>query len=356
MRKITIVLLASAFAVQAGAVYINRVDENGDVIDGPVFFSTYDRDSYNSCRVSDLGYVYFSDRTRINCFDTDLSLISTEYLASSRACLGIDNVKSKVISEDTISIFSPTLVLEDQFEVLAYVDFMTVDDHEGTVWYTKLGEPDGQGLYKCNMTGNPIYYFAETNEATLSSVNPGGLFWSLIWGAGSQSGLNYRDRNGDILTSLEPGSFDGATDMEMYFSDGSLWTCRRSTSAVNKIDSSGNIVYRNTTDFDRPYAIDVNQNDGSVWIADTYNYQLVHLDANGGELLRKDWDYVLVEVAVDQSDNTLIVVDDNIAVEITPSSLGRIKAGFAEEYDDVPEISTTPDIFWYNPFYIPERR
>lgn len=335
MRSAIALVLILGITVPAGAGFLYRIDEDGDVIGGPTWF--YVSDFYHTSmnlKVSDLGYVYFADETKISCFDEDLDFVNEAGVATSYAPLGIDNVRNKIISGSagTISIFSPTLVLEGQYEILAYVDFMTVDDHEGTVWYTKLGAPDGRGLYKCSMTGNPIYYFSETNEARLSSVKTNGRFWSLIWGVGSQAGLNYRDRDGDILTSLEPGSFDGATDMEMYFADGSLWTCARyDINSVNKIDSSGNIVYHNTTDFDRPYAIDVNQNDGSVWIADTYNYQLVHLDANGVELGRFDWPNVMVEVAVDPNDGTVLLIDDGGgAAEITPSSLGRIKAGFGD--------------------------
>jgi hypothetical protein len=333
MRTLTTVLLTSLFAVQAGAAYINRVDENGDVINGPIYFYVPDRDGPNNCRVSELGYIYFSDKFYINCFDTGLGLVNTVGIATYYAPLGIDDVNNKVISADTICIFSSTLTLEGQYEVLANVGWLTVDSYESTIWYTGVNDAMELGLYKCDMSGNPIYGFPDTNESILSSVAPDGKFWTNTWQI-SGEGLNLRDRNGNILSTVTPGTFDGAGDMEMYFADGSLWAEASQVGGypgvVTKIDSSGNIVYRNTTDFDRPYAIDVNQNDGSVWIADTYNYQLVHLDANGGELLRKDWDYVLVEVAVDQSDNTLIVVDDNIAVEITPSSLGRIKAGFAE--------------------------
>lgn len=332
MKTLIIVLFSITTAIPAVGANIYRVDGNGDIIDGPVFFSVYDRDGSNNCRVSDLGYVYFSDQVRINCFDSELNVVTSIYLASGYACLGIDNVRNKVISEDTISIFSPTLVLEGQFEVLAYVDFMTVDDYEGTVWYTKLGAPDGRGLYKCSMTGDPIYYFPETHDAMLSSVSSDGEFWVAFTETGLGWGFRLRERSGTVLSETPVDAFDGIREMEMYFADGSLWAIAGTggNAGITKVNSAGNIVYNNTTDFDRPYAIYVNQNDGSVWIADTYNYQLVHLDANGEELLRKDWDYVLVEVAVDHSDNTLIVVDDTAAIKITPSSLGRIKAGFAE--------------------------
>ena len=331
MKTLIIALLTSIFAIQAAAANIYRVDRNGDIIDGPVFFSTYDRDASNNCRVSDLGYVYFSDQTRINCFDTNLNLVNYVYVGYTYAPLGIDNVRNKVISEDTICIFSPTLVLEGQYEILASASWLTVDDQEGTIWYTKGGGSEG-GLYKCSMTGDPLYYFPDTNETSLSSVASNGTFWTVISPPVSDEGLNLRDRDGNTLATVTPGSFDGIRDMEMYFADGSLWVLAGTggNAGITKVNSAGSIVYENFTDFDRPYAIDVNQNDGSVWIADTYNYQLVHLDANGGELLRKDWDYVLVEVAVDHSDNTLIVVDDTAAIEITPSSLGRIKAVFAE--------------------------
>ncbi len=330
MKTLIIVLLTGVFATQAAAANIYRVDENGDVIEGPIYFYVHDRDADSNLRVSDLGYIYFADYGGIDCFDGGLNFINHAGFATSHACLGIDNVRNKVMSEDTISIFSPTLVLENQFEVLSYVSFMTVDDQEGTVWYTHYGHPGDDGLFKCSMTGDPIYYFADTAELSLSSVAPNGTFW-LEYVNTYEYAVRKRNRNGNIIADSGPGSLVAPDDMEMYFADGSCWTTSRyHASAVYKINSAGSIVYENFTDFDRPYAIDVNQNDGSVWIADTYNYQLVHLDANGEELLRKDWNYVLVEVAVDHADNTLIVVDDTAAIEITPSSLGRIKAGFAE--------------------------
>jgi hypothetical protein len=331
MKTLIIVLLTGIFAIQAAAANIYRVDGNGDVIKGPIYFYVHDRDADSNLRVSDLGYIYFADYGGIDCFDGGLNFINHAGFATSHACLGIDNVRNKVMSEDTISIFSPTLVLENQFEVLSYVSFMTVDDQEGTVWYTHYGHPGDDGLFKCSMTGDPIYYFPDTAETTLSSVAADGTFW-VKYAEVYNPGVRKRDRNGNIIADSGPGALANPYDMEIYFADGSLWALTSSggDSGITKVNSTGSIVYENFTDFDRPYAIDVNQNDGSVWIADTYNYQLVHLDANGVELLRKDWDYVLVEVAVDQADNTVIVVDDNIAVEITPSSLGRIKAGFAE--------------------------
>jgi len=117
---------------------------------------------------------------------------------------------------------------------------------------------------------------------------------------------------------------------QMHFASEACWMITDSY-GIAKADSSGTIVYDNSADFSYPHSISVDQSDGSVWIADHANFEVVHLDSSGGELLRKSNDWAPDAIGVDPSDSSVIVIYWDEEVSIKSASLGKIKASFATD-------------------------
>jgi hypothetical protein len=320
MRGIITILMLLINTVGAYGVAFNmcRIDETGTIIGGPV-----DLDSQASviCKVSEAGYVYTYDESYIRCFDSGLQLINSVYQGSSRVSFSIDNLRNEIMTDRTIRRYGPLLDLIEEIEVPGYLDQLTVDPSDGAIWYTTAW-PDERALYKVSYEGELIYYFPDYNNFMLTRVAPTGEFWASK--GGDYIGITFIDSYGVILA--EAPTVHGPY-IEIYFGDLSCWA-RGGWNIITKVNADGSIIYNNTTDFNRPHDLAVDQDDGSVWIADTYNYDVVHLDQNGDELLRTDWDWVARAIAVDPTDSTVIVVSSLGDVSIEPASVGRIKALF----------------------------
>lgn len=321
-----LILIAAVNTVNAYVANIYRVDENGSIITGPVSYDIPDYDwSPRNSKVAEVGYVYVHNANYLCCFDEELNLISTRTGGVGSGRFSIDDVRSELVIltgaggivwlDLTLGFLKQPVIDGDPLD-------LSIDETDGSVWYT--GTAYDSSLYKCDHDGNPIYEFTEAYDDFLSDVSPEGKFWTLNY-----SRVRLRNSRGWVLAECESSYFHDAYICEMFFGDDSCWVLNRlGDDSLTKINSSGEIVYHNSTDFNRPFRLAVNQNDGSVWVTDQYNYDLVHLDSNGIELLRKDWDYNLLLVAVDPSDGTVIVVDTPRDTEITPSSFGCIKALF----------------------------
>ena len=322
---ITILILITAVnTVNAYVANIYRVDENGSIITGPVSYDIPDYDWWPThSKVAEVGYVYVHNENYLCCFDEELNLISTFGPAGDGSGhFSIDDVRSELVTKagaGGIVYLDLTLGFLKQPSLEGACRFFSIDENDGSLWYVDTWEDNT--LYKCDHDGNPVYEFTGTFEDYISSVSTEGKFWIM-----TPSKVRLRNSRGWVLAECESSYFHDAFICETFFGDDSCWVLNKWHDSITKVNSSGEIVYHNSADFDRPTRLAVNQNDGSVWVTDQYNYDLVHLDSNGIELLRKDWDYHLMTVAVDPSDGTVIVVDTPRSTEITPSSLGRIKA------------------------------
>jgi hypothetical protein len=115
--------------------------------------------------------------------------------------------------------------------------------------------------------------------------------------------------------------------------DGGCWFFDCYTGDLYKVDAFGSIVFHDGS-FNDIAAIDVNESDGSVWVASNIPKRLVHLDKDGNRQLYKEWpggDFA--HLAVDQRNGTCIVIYEESAksdLNIQPASVGEIKAMYAE--------------------------
>jgi len=298
-----------------------RINQSGDVIDGPI--STGGSGCNGVCKVSDAGYIYYisGNGAYVYAYDSSLSYVNNVWAITDS--LSIDNTRQEIDTGNTIRRFGPTLVLLDEEDVYGNVSHVTVDQNDGAIWYTDNAD-DEKGLYKVDHEFDPIYNFPGNNYILLSDVSPSGYFWvyDLV-----QKFIELRSSDGSVLAQ---GNIEMGYELRMYFADMSCWMISASPSGVTKVNSSGTIVYNNSADFNYPKDLDVDQSDGSVWIADTSNFEVVHLDACGNELLRKSNDWTPFVVAVDPSDSTVIVLYQPGEIGIESASLGEIKAHYAE--------------------------
>jgi DNA-binding beta-propeller fold protein YncE len=234
----------------------------------------------------------------------------------------LDNVRQEIVAANTITRYGPTLNELISHDVYGYLRDVTVDQSDGAMWYTDFNTE--QGLYKVNRDFNPVYSFTDSYFDDITSVSPSGNFW--VDNRGDHT-IERRDSDGDVKAV---GNVTGVTPLVMYFNDESCWAIYGASYTVVKVNSSGAIVYENYADFAQPHDLDVDQSDGSVWVADTNNFEVVHLDSSGSELLRKANDWTPMVVAVDPSDSTVIVLYQPGEVGIKSASLGEIKAMYAE--------------------------
>jgi hypothetical protein len=125
---------------------------------------------------------------------------------------------------------------------------------------------------------------------------------------------------------------EGPKDFQASPVDGGCWFI--SGGGLIKVDTYGSIIFRDSS-FNEIAAIDVNESDGSVWVASNIPKRLVHLDKDGNRQLYKEWpggDFA--HLAVDQRNGTCIVIYEEYRsgaeMNIQPASVGEIKAMYAE--------------------------
>ncbi|MFC1859938.1 PKD domain-containing protein, partial [Thermodesulfobacteriota bacterium] len=101
--------------------------------------------------------------------------------------------------------------------------------------------------------------------------------------------------------------------------DVSVWVADYGNDRVIKLESSISDGYTIGTHtgshtvfngFSKPISVSVNSADGSVWVADNYNNEVVKLDAAGAELARKSGFNKPYSVSVNSTDGTVWVADD----------------------------------------------
>jgi hypothetical protein len=317
--KLTAVLILIGFTSANAQYEMARIDQSGDIIDGPVVLDGSTPSGV--CKVSDTGYIYYiaSYNSYKYVYDSSLNFVNSVYVSGQN--LSVDNMRQEISVGHTVTRFDQTLNQTDYFEVPGDLEWLTVDETDGAVWYTSHDPPEG--LNKIAYDGTMIYSSISDYNGIFSDVSPSGSFWLNKIGSWNP---RLFDSDG---TSRAEANIDSREVLEMHFASEALWMITDSDT-VAKANSSGAIVYNNSADFNQPHDLDVDQSDGSVWVADTNNFEVVHLDSSGSELLRKTNDWTPYVVAVDPSDSTVIVLYQPGEVGIKSASLGEIKAMYAE--------------------------
>ncbi len=121
---------------------------------------------------------------------------------------------------------------------------------------------------------------------------------------------------GDILATISGFSYPRSVDVDL--SDGSVWVADYNNNRMVKL--SGDIAdgydlgtnsgsHLIVSGFNRPWSVSVDHSDGSVWIADYSNNQVVKLASDGTELVRTSGFYYPQAVSVNPTDGTVWVAD-----------------------------------------------
>ena len=104
------------------------------------------------------------------------------------------------------------------------------------------------------------------------------------------------------------GGFDDPYYLSLDPKDGSVWVTDYGNKQVVKLSSDGTELKR-VDGFNVPRRVSVFHKDGSVWVTDSGNDDLVKLDSNGNELKRIGGFSEPVSVSVDQTDGAVYVTD-----------------------------------------------
>ncbi len=91
--------------------------------------------------------------------------------------------------------------------------------------------------------------------------------------------------------------------------DGTLWLSDHSNNQIVKLSADGKGELSRTDGFNRPYGVSTDPADGGVWVADYGNHQVAKLDTNGTETLRVEGFYYPTSVAVYSGDRSVWVTD-----------------------------------------------
>ncbi|UCE28153.1 MAG: hypothetical protein JSW52_05240 [Candidatus Coatesbacteria bacterium] len=189
-----------------------------------------------------------------------------------------------------------------------------------------------EGVHKFTDSGSRLFYKpGYLPYASLAADVPSGAAWFQNLSGGIRELVKMRS-NGDEEFRLR--NFEFPRDPQTCSLDGSCWLFEHYSGDLIKLNSAGAIIFRDSS-FSDIAAIDVNESDGSVWVASNVPKRLVRLDKDGNRQLYKEWpggDFA--HLAVDQRNGTCIVVYEEYrsgaGVNIQPASVGEIKAMYAE--------------------------
>lgn len=328
-----LILVTVCRALPYGESHITRINEQGTIIEGPYeegdfgYLGWHRSDS----RVSDTGYIYFDANKELFCYSNDLSYISDSWDDVAWPTVAIDEPRGSIITETysgSVGVLDLTLQPKYYFSTSNYAVSIQVDETDGSIWYAACPGTN-RGLYKYSELGELIYHFPEYDQfVALSEVSDDGSFWAVYNILHYPYIRNYKKHSSDGQVIVESFICQGyLIGIEASETDGGLWVLT-DDSEIYKINAQGSIAYQNSN-IDDLTSISVNRNDGSVWLG-TYDSAIIHLDSAGNLVRYQGWfDKYVHEIAVDPSDNSVIVFSsDYLDSNIQPSSLGEIKALF----------------------------
>jgi hypothetical protein len=331
-------LLIATVNVAFSRVRIARVDENGDIafdrdtgfapeiieveiseVDGAVYVSTndvemlkFDENGYYDSGF-DLSVFYRTFRFDVN-------------YANHLWIPGIEAIGDKGLYEYT-SGGDYVNGIEDFYPIDA-----SFDDTLHEVWagVEDPVEENQPGVHKFTESGSDIMYIPGYRPLYIDGNSISGSLWFRQKPSGIGE-LIKLDAEG--VEEVRLVNFSAPKDPQVDpISDG-CWVFEQYTGDLYKVDTFGSIVFHDGS-FNEIAAIDVNESDGSVWVASNIPKRLVHLDKDGNRELYKEWpggDFA--HLAVDQRNGTCIVIYEESAksdLNIQPASVGEIKAMYAD--------------------------
>jgi hypothetical protein len=204
-------------------------------------------------------------------------------------------------------------------------------DGTGYIWCgARLPGSEMNGVHKINVALSREFYLSEYRplDTTYDKITDEFWFTNVV---GTSGHLVKLDEEGN--EELYIVGLSAPMDLQASPLDGGCWFFTIAGDDLVKVNSLGAVIYRDSS-FSDIAAIDVNESDGSVWVASNIPKRLVHLDKDGNRQLYKPWpggDFA--HLAVDQQNGTCIVIYEEYRsgdMNIQPASVGEIKAIYAE--------------------------
>jgi hypothetical protein len=342
MKRISVILLAvTAMVYSFGATKrIARVDGGGNIV--------FDRDAGFSPDVIEVevsevdGYIYVSihhsggfgrfDENGYYDSAFDLSVFYRTFrfdvnYANHLWIPGIEVIGDKGLYEYTSS-GSYVNGIEGFYPIDA-----SFDDTLREVWagVEDPFEESQPGVHKFTESGSDIMYIPGYRPLYIDGNSTSGSLWFRQRPSGKGE-LIKLDAEG--VEEFRLVNFSAPKDPQVDPIGDGCWFFEQYSGDLFKVNALGSIVFHDGS-FSDIAAIDVNESDGSVWVASNIPKRLVHLDKDGNRQLYKEWpggDFA--HLAVDQRNGTCIVIYEEYKsgtdVNIQPASVGEIKAMYAE--------------------------
>jgi hypothetical protein len=338
-KLLSLFLTTSVVACFAGgSKWIARVAENGDII--------FDRTAYFTPDVREVeiseadGSIYISTEGSggFAKFDENGYLDPGFDLPAMHSTNGFDISYADylwITGSEVVSDFGLYKYTSDGDYVDGIEDFKPVDStydfSENEAWAC-VDDPHDYvmpGVHKFTDSVSRIFYIPGYQPGYIDSDAITGSAWFI------DAYLGLVKMTVDGTEEFVNHAIDHPLDPQASNVDGGCWFFDCYTGDLYKVDTFGSIVFHDDS-FSDIAAIDVNESDGSVWVASNIPKRLVHLDKDGKRMLYKQWpggDFA--HLAVDQRNATCIVIYEEYKsgrsdVNIQPASVGEIKAMYAE--------------------------
>jgi hypothetical protein len=208
------------------------------------------------------------------------------------------------------------------------------DDTLREVWagVEDPSEESQPGVHKFTESGSDIMYIPGYRPLYIDGNSTSGSLWFRQKPSGKGELIKL---NAEGVEEFRLVNFSAPKDPQVDPIGDGCWVIEQYSGDLYKLDAFGSVVFHDGS-FSDIAAIDVNESDGSVWVASNVPKRLVHLDKDGNRLLYKQWpggDFA--HLAVDQRNGTCIVIYEEYKsgrgdVNIQPASVGEIKAMYAD--------------------------
>ena len=112
-----------------------------------------------------------------------------------------------------------------------------------------------------------------------------------------------------VVEAWRGGGFHEPASVSVNPADGSCWVADTENNQVVHLSVSGEELWRSAGGWTWPRSVSVNPTDGSCWMADSYRDEVVRLSVNGAELSRNGGFYQPQSVSVNPTDGSCWVAD-----------------------------------------------
>ena len=105
--------------------------------------------------------------------------------------------------------------------------------------------------------------------------------------------------------AYQGGGFGGPWALAVNPNDNTVWVAEYSSARVTHLDANGGLIWRSTGGYSQPYAIAINPSDNTVWVADRGASTLKHLNSSGAVLWQGSGFIQIQGLAVNPNDSSV---------------------------------------------------